>query len=498
MRCAEFISHNALEVHRQSEDPFSPLFRCSWFHRMWTIQEVTLSWPDRIVLRCGNIQTPWSDLVTAVEILEAAKYQWCRWKEAMSLQRHLVALLARRRYQDTRALLNDPTGEPHSDPVVTLILLSTRSKKSMDPKDRIFALSSLFKELKIPFPAPDYSRSTEDAYRVATISCINHDKNLSIVSHAPSDRRRNGLASWVPDFTDEGWDAADPRYSCFQPQFMASGRSGAKWSFLGDGTGLVLVGKIIDTIIFCADPMLGLESIRPELEFRYAVAKQNLGYGQVLEPDMDAEYLRLYYKSYSVLRSWVDMSRWSDYPTGESTKEALRRTLVNDEPRLNMVAAEDNSFDRWYDSMLLEELGIAALAFRRDYAAIRDYPTMPGQQQLSETFLREYMLRSPKEELVFRALRGPSSRFHGHVIAITQKKRLFLTEKHYIGTAADPLPVPIEPDDRIAVVRGLHAPLVLRPVEGGYRLLTHAYVHGIMYGEAWPQNEDSLEDIVLL
>ncbi|OCL03012.1 HET-domain-containing protein, partial [Glonium stellatum] len=31
-----------LEAKSESEDPIGPLFRRSWFHRMWTIQEVTL------------------------------------------------------------------------------------------------------------------------------------------------------------------------------------------------------------------------------------------------------------------------------------------------------------------------------------------------------------------------------------------------------------------------------------------------------------------------
>ena len=62
---------------------------------------------------------------------------------------------------------------------------------------------------------------------------------------------------------------------------------------------------------------------------------------------------------------------------------------------------------------------------------------------------------------------------------------------------ADPLPTPVAEGDVIAVVAGLEMPLLLRPVEGGYRLLAHAYVHGIMHGEAWPEREEELEEIVL-
>ena len=63
---------------------------------------------------------------------------------------------------------------------------------------------------------------------------------------------------------------------------------------------------------------------------------------------------------------------------------------------------------------------------------------------------------------------------------------------------ADPLPTPAKAGDAIAIVAGLEMPLLLRPVEGGYRLLAHVYVHGIMYGEAWPKGKEELDEIVLV
>jgi hypothetical protein len=148
-----------------------------------------------------------------------------------------------------------------------LILINARRKKSTDPRDKIFALCGLFKELEIPFPAPDYSRPVEDIYREAVISCINYDKNLYILHHAPSDQRRSGLPSWVPDLAEEGWDEATPDMALFEELFAASGRRSAKWSFSEDGTGLVLVGKIVDQIIFRADPMPSLDSIANEINY---------------------------------------------------------------------------------------------------------------------------------------------------------------------------------------------------------------------------------------
>lgn len=487
-------------MKRESEDPFGPLFNRSWFHRMWTVQEVTLSWLDRIVLRCGNIQVPWPYLVVTTDALQAAKYQWGRWKEAMSLQNQLTLYLSGRRYKGVKALLDDNPGDIHNDPLVFSIFINARRKKSTDPRDKIFALCSLFTELEIPFPAPDYSRPVEDIYREAVISCINYDKNLYILHHAPSDRRRSGLSSWVPDLAEEGWGEADSRYGMIRGRFAASKRCSAKWSFSEDGLGLVLVGKIVDTIIFRADPMPSLNSIGGELVFRVRSAEasgEKLKYG---DPDSEtmAEYLRLTHRGYSVLKSWAEISQWSEYPTGESTKEALQRTLVNDFPRANEDAAKDNSFDNWYNIMNLEELEITARAIQRTGAG-RSIPSQPWEREI---FLRQMMKRVPQEQLVAfalgAALGGTGYHFHSRAMAILQNKCFFFTEHCYFGTAADPLPVSIEPGDRIAIIQGLDIPLALRPVEGGYRLLTHVYVHGIMYGEAWPQSEDNLEEIILL
>lgn len=457
---------------------------------MWTVQEVTLSWRDRIIIRCGDIQIPWPDLITVVDALHAVKYRWGRWKEAMSLQRQLTTHLASRRDAGAIALPDDNSRDLRHGLSALSIFMSARRKKSTDPKDKVFALCGLFKELEIPLPAPDYSRPLEDVYREATVSCINYDHNLQILFHVPSDRRHDGLPSWVPDLAEDGWDTEDARYGLLA-RFAASGQCSATWSFSGGGTGLVLVGKVVDTIIFRADSMPDLDGISKELA--YNAARRDLGHG---EPDPEAEtaYIHLNYRGYSVLKSWVDMSRWSDYPTGESTRKALQRTIVHDEPRANADATEESSFEHWYNTMILDELDITALALRHSGAA----GSIPSAPREREIFLRQTMQRLPQEKLIFAALRGPGFRFHSRALTFAQKKCLFFTENNYIGTTPDPLPVSIEPGDKIAIVRGLQMPLALRPVEGGYRLLAQVYVHGIMYGEAWPQDEDTLEDIVLL
>jgi len=105
------------------------------------------------------------------------------------------------------------------------------------------------------------------------------------------------------------------------------------------------------------------------------------------------------------------------------------------------------------------------------------------------------MTVQPSSRIV--AALGEAAVFHGWAIACCTNKCFFLTEKARFGVAPDPSPVTVEAGDRIAVFGGMAQPFLLRPVEGGYRILAHVYVHGIMDGEAWPEDEADVEEIVL-
>ena len=47
----------------------------------------------------------------------------------------------------------------------------------------------------------------------------------------------------------------------------------------------------------------------------------------------------------------------------------------------------------------------------------------------------------------------------------------------------------------VAVVAGLSMPLILAPFGDHFRLVGHAYVHGIMYGEAWSEDRSELRTV---
>jgi hypothetical protein len=417
----------------------------------------------------------------------------------MTLQNQIVIWLICQRIEGARTVIDDNPEKPENDPLMRTILHNIRTKQASNPKDRIIGLYGLLKELHIPFPSPDYSLSVEEIFREATIASINFDKKLHLLYYAPSDRRRDGLASWVPDWAESGFDQSDMRHAVFgrererkshrstvfvqrairwmsgkqglfKGNFAASGPATPTWRFSQDHAALILRGKIVDTVIHKSEALPDTRSFIKD--------NQDLQ-GEPGEPGEHVlvQMIRLNHAVSITMKSWVEMSRSADYPTGEPSKEALQRTLVYDQPANNADAIRHNAFNDWYDNMCLDDM---------DEVVKRSRDTSLSRTEESTS------------DPMFIWRRFGTNRFHSLAHLFSSRKCFFYTGNYYFGTAPDPLPVSMMPGDEIAIIRGLEMPLLLRPVENGYKLITHVYVHGMMYGEMWPQDEGCLEDIILL
>ncbi|USP81527.1 hypothetical protein yc1106_08801 [Curvularia clavata] len=445
-------------ITHASDDPFGPLFECSWFHRVWTIQECTLPAYERVTLRCGTREISWAAVFLVADFLKEARYRWGRHEEAMALQTRIVTYLICHRIEGAREALNQNAGVLQNDPLMFSILENIRMKQATDPKDKIIGMYGLLQELKIDFPSPDYSLSVEEIFREATITSIKHDKKLHLLYQAPSDRRRESLASWVPDWEEVGFHPSDMRHAVLGGQFAASEPGTFVCSFSQDHKELILRGKIVDTVVEKYEALPDTRSFSFEGENKHA------------------ERLILNHIASITMKSWVEVSRRADYPTGEPSKDALQRTLVYDQPKINADAVRDNAFNDWYDNMCLEDMDQVARRWR-DTESSRTRATTPDMALTWKLF--------------------GANNFHPLAHTFSSKKCFFYTAKNYFGTAPDPLPVSMMEGDKIAIIDGLEMPLLLRPAGDKYRLITHVYVHGIMHGEMWPEIENSLDDIIL-
>ena len=70
----------------------------------------------------------------------------------------------------------------------------------------------------------------------------------------------------------------------------------------------------------------------------------------------------------------------------------------------------------------------------------------------------------------------------------------FITDGGYMGMAFKGC----HEGDAVVLLAGAHFPVVLRARGSEYRFLAPAYIHGIMQGEAWPDDDSKLQTIVLM
>jgi hypothetical protein len=400
-------------------------------------------------VRCGIVEILWGAVFMVADLLVGADYRWGRYKEAMELQKRLMTYLVCQRIPGAKDVINQNEGRLQNDPLMFSILEGIRPKQASNPKDKIIGLYGLLKELEIDFPVPNYDLSVEDVFREATVASIEKDGNLHLLYQAPSDRREDSLASWVPDYREISFKPSDMRHAVIGGNFAASGHGASSWRFTNDHRELVLRGKIVDTVVhkYAALPEASWNS--PESQIGH-----NL-----------------------VMRSWVEVSRRVEYPTGEHSKQALKRTLVYDQPENTADAVSNDAFGDWYDNMCSEAMGQVA-------RGSLDTTSSTAQNTTSDAILAWKLFGT--------------NHFHSLALMFSARKCFFSTAKNYFGTAPDPLPVSIIEGDKVALVNGLEMLLHLRPVGDRYKLITHVYVHRIMYREMWPETKNPLEDIVLV
>lgn len=130
------------------------------------------------------------------------------------------------------------------------------------------------------------------------------------------------------------------------------------------------------------------------------------------------------------------------YPTGESVKEAVWRSFCWNKPGKKT----QKDFDQWY----------------RIIAA---------GKSLEDTVKLIWALPNA----FWRVVNTPSP--------------LCTTRNGYLASA----PYTTKSGDYIGVLTGGRAPFILRPVDDFYQLVGPCYVHGIMKGEAFPENQAELE-----
>ncbi|KKP07170.1 hypothetical protein THAR02_00706 [Trichoderma harzianum] len=428
-----------LQVKKDSDDPIGPLFKRSWFSRMWTIQEVALPPQQLVRVLCGSISLPWLYLAIALDMLRASDYKWGDWHSAMRLQS-----------SNKRSLLE--------------ILLYGTEKKCTDPKDRIFALFGLFQELDIIVPTPDYSETLGRIYAAATVACFTNDSCMEFLNHVPSENRRAGLPSWTVDWGDAAWTAADQRVTVTKKPFTASGMSSPGLQFSENTLRIQIQGSIVDRVRQVGQPLSVKSRQHSAINERLVWDGLRMEANNGWNLDDTAEDI---HAAFEVFASWVDLA--SSARSLSSGKDAENSRYVLCETLLEYHSSEETE----------QEIVNLKSSFWPWLEAIQAYASTTMQQKptpsRSSTALQSF----------FTLTKGEGSRFQLKIMTTCQRKRFITTENRGIGLVPDIVQV----GDIVALISGLHMPVILRPVDQGrFLYVCHAYIHGLMDGEKWDKS----------
>jgi hypothetical protein len=147
---------------------------------------------------------------------------------------------------------------------------------------------------------------------------------------------------------------------------------------------------------------------------------------------------------------------------------ALQEIQIYGVPHLDQARAARRrrkaAFQRWYDALL----------------KTNEKVQNEERQELKDIMNRVWHMRTACGDGSDPALR----KFHFEAWIAARGKCFFMTKDSRMGTGQGQ----VSEGNVVAVVAGLKMPLILAAVKEHFRLVGHAYVHGIMDGEAWPKD----------
>ncbi|KAF2964103.1 hypothetical protein GQX73_g9476 [Xylaria multiplex] len=481
---AYLVRHRALQdyglpdVVEDSWGCIRYLVEMPWFTRTWIIQEVTLS--RQAYLQCGNSSLPWIDFCIGFLSLNWTFFLY-RPDIVPSISSYTLAMQLILSYHQA--------GTSFRDLNFPALLENHRLARTSDARDKIYAFLGLY-ELKSGRRhtiIPNYRSTVVEIFVNVAKEIVEQSETLDILGtpRQNSQKRLDGLPSWVPDWSSDNF--ATP---------LTCKTIDGSYLFTFDAaktTEVPAQARIQDWTLqlcgFCFDEVVNIGDLA-DLHFKQ---EKDASHDRISPARMLMDSIALH-------RNWVTVSKGLSkrkYPNGQNAFEAFVRTIYLDHfpPSYSVDRAVDDYRCLYDPSYVIRKQWFGAyrmpLIQRSIYLQYGLVGKVFGAAPINALAKALGWMEAVLPVYGFHTIGPPRPRRRGKFDYVvdarvrTAYRKMFYTKSGYIGLG----PRLTKEGDRVFLVKGSRAPLMLRPrpQNGKWELLGDCYVHGIMQGEAFDE-----------
>ncbi|EPE24734.1 hypothetical protein GLAREA_08587 [Glarea lozoyensis ATCC 20868] len=465
-RVMQLSDHHAEDLADSAEwKSVAALLALPYWSRTWIIQEVAMS--PTIVLLWGSHVIGLDLIKLSIKTLEKHNFAIPGYWAGID---HIFGLL------DVRRALRGGDNRAAGD--LFDVLEHSCLSEATELHDKVFGVLGLAHDGSITIPAPNYEEPMDSIFRRITLrklTGVNHEQVIDVIclndSWAP---RRDDLPSWVFDWKSL-WDIHGPKSYASRKDRSLSHPSRTPYKACGQSSSFVGVSSDELTLTchgYKFDMICSLSSFNRvkkrysqaigEASSRVATCEHELSINQNVYGTESklfrAIWLSAYHNTVGYGNDEVPLSFF------ETFQEVISGTLQNN----------SKFFEAWWEDLkTTAEFKIYGRKLKHWFSS-------------SHTDMSELqMVDAPDSSIVI-----PIQKNHDFWSAFQigyLGRRMMITGKGYVGLAHRQSMI----GDFIVLLRGASVPIVLRPCEGGYRVIGEVYVHGIMNGEFWEAQDES-------
>ena len=494
------LGQGFLPFHSKEWKVLKAFLDLPWFGRVWIVQEAVLAEAATVILGDWNID--WESLCRGIQPFENVELL-VPYNSSLSGPEFGAATQWEGYDGQPAAFFMKLRTEHKKELPLHEVLCATMDRKATNPRDHVYAILGMVKEIAAPIMPPwepellavDYGKSVGEIFRDATRFVMLNERTLTFLADAyltPSSHNL-GCPSWVPNW-------AEPSSTC---RFIRDLFNACDAQFDAETRKELLIHQYNHEQIL---RRLG-EPATNAFSDAYSEACKDQPWVEPIEKNPDRNVL-------SVLGHWFDNitaatgaleGRWRQWHYPPTRKEIA---FVNEAwdmvyPLLRRRTESNNGLSPDY----YEAASIAAKALAYTLMANHECSGMDcrfrADRRMSDSlgFAQVWFAQhvkyfadffSDSRKIQKRISHKRDMSFQHAIIRMCVGRRFFLTRRGFMGLG----PASLQPGDRVAVVKSVPVPLVLRPVsssESGkadaeanqarYVVVGECYVHGVMDGE---------------